>query len=304
MGKRSKKPLIGVALGSGSARGWAHIGILKALERYGIKPDIVCGTSIGALVGGAYAAGVIDKFEKWVLSLDLKKVLSFLDISFYGGIFKGEKLIDFYRDNFADKKIEDLPLLFGAVATSLTNGSEVWIKKGFLVDAVRASISLPGFFTPYIYEDMLLVDGGLVNPVPVSLARAMGADIVIAVDLGVDKINNKDKRLLPAIGINTGKVGEWLHKMKERFNINGSKEKSENTDLPTLIEVLTTSIHIMQVRISRSRLAGDPPDLLIAPKLGHFSLFDFHLGKEAIEEGEKAVERVESQLLDIKQLVY
>ena len=181
-----RKPRVGLALGSGSARGWAHIGVIRALEQAGIRPDYVCGTSIGALVGAAYAAGELDRFEQWVLGLGIKDVVGFMDVSLGGGLFKGERLMGFFRDHFADRPIEQLAMPFAAVATALHNGAEIWLRRGSTLDAVRASIAMPGLFAPVLYDGMVLVDGGLVNPVPVSLARAMGADILIAVDLGSD----------------------------------------------------------------------------------------------------------------------
>ena len=175
---------IGIALGSGAARGWAHIGVLRVLEEAGIRPQIVCGTSIGALVGAVYADGDIDALEDWVLGLTWRKVLGFFDISFNGGFLKGAKLITYLRDNLLETTVEELAIPFGAVATDLRNGREVWLREGRAVDVVRASIALPGLFTPVEQDGRLLVDGALVNPVPVSLCRAMGADFVIGVDLG------------------------------------------------------------------------------------------------------------------------
>ena len=181
-----RKPRVGLALGSGSARGWAHIGVIRALEQAGIHPDIVCGTSIGALVGAAYAAGDLDRLEQWVMGLRVRDIVAFMDVSLRCGLFKGERLIDFFRRHFADRPIEELSIPFAAVATALHGGAEVWMRSESTLEAVRASIALPGLFAPIFRNDVLLVDGGLVNPVPVSLARAMGADVVVAVDLCSD----------------------------------------------------------------------------------------------------------------------
>ncbi len=182
------KTRIGIALGGGSARGWAHIGVLRALADAGIEPDIVCGTSIGALVGAAYVGGELDPLETWVRSLHLQTVVGFLDFSLNGGLIKGERLIGFFRSHFVDRDIRELARPFGAVATDLQRGREVWLREGLVTDAVRASIALPGRFTPAQLDGRWLVDGSLVNPVPVSLCRAMGADIVIAVDLNTDRL--------------------------------------------------------------------------------------------------------------------
>ena len=137
---------IGLALGSGAARGWAHIGVIRTLAEAGVTPDIVCGTSIGALVGAAYVAGELDRLEAWVRSLKLQTVVSFLDFSLGGGLIKGEKLIDFFRAHFVDRDIGELDRPFGAVATDLARGREVWLREGGVSDAVRASIALPGLF--------------------------------------------------------------------------------------------------------------------------------------------------------------
>lgn len=171
MGTEHKRPRIGLALGSGSARGWAHIGVIRALEQAGVRPDIVCGTSIGALVGAAYVAGELDRLESWILKLRIADVLGFMDFSVGSGVVKGDRLIDFFRRGVVDRPIEELAVPFAAVATSLRTGAEVWLRSGSMLDAVRASISLPGIFAPARWEGSLLVDGGLANPVPVSLAR-------------------------------------------------------------------------------------------------------------------------------------
>lgn len=292
---RSHGPLIGLALGSGSARGWAHIGVIRGLEQAGIRPDLVCGTSIGALVGAAYAAGELDRLEQWVLRLGFKDVVAFMDVSLSSGFLKGERLMDSFRRNFEDRPVEALPMPFAAVATSLRTGAEVWLRDGSTFDAVRASIAVPGLFTPTVRAGTVLVDGGLVNPVPVSLARAMGADFVIAVDLGSDKLG----RLLSVDAPSNapfGELGEWMRKLRRNRGAGNPAASPHDIKMPTTLEVLTTTINIMEVRISRSRMAGDPPDLVVAPRLARFGLLDFHRAQEAIEEGKCAVERVAHSL--------
>lgn len=274
------KPRIGLALGSGSARGWAHIGVIRALQEAGIAPDILCGCSIGALVGAAYADGDLDDLEKWVTGLTWQDVVGLLDVSFTGGLIKGEKLIAFFEKHFVDKDFSALSLPFACVATDLASGREIWLKEGSVAAAVRASIALPGLFAPVERDGRLLVDGGLVNPVPVSLCRALGADIVIAVDLGSDIVGSALKRS-PA----TEPEG-WTGRM-----LAGLRLKRGNP-APSLAAVLSTSINIMQVRIARSRLAGEPADALIAPRLAHLGLMDYHRATEAIAEGSAAVKRM------------
>ena len=256
---------VGIALGAGSARGWSHIGVLRALEKAGIKPQIVCGSSIGALVGAVYAHQDLDALEDWVLDLTWRKVLGFFDISFNGGFLKGAKLIAFLRENLLDKTIEDLALPFGAVATDLQSGREIWLREGRAADAVRASIALPGLFAPCELNGRLLVDGALVNPVPVSLCRAMGADFVIGVDLGSARAERHAH----------GSRRDWT---------------------PNMIEVVAESISIMQVRIARSRLAGEPADVLITPRLGDVGALEYHRAAESIKEGRSAAEMMLPQI--------
>lgn len=291
-----RKPVIGLALGGGSARGWAHFGVIRALEEAGIKPDLVCGTSIGALVGAAYAAGDMDALEEWVRSLSRKDVIGLMDVRLSSGILKGERLMNFFRANFREQSIEELSMPFGAVATSLQSGAEVWLRKGSTLDAVRASIALPGLFSPVVHDGKVVVDGGLVNPVPVSLARAMGAELVIAVDLGSDIVGHFPAAQ-PPVEAPAGETSEWFRKMQDSLgSLMPARTNGDEPKIPSMLDVITSSINIMQVRITRSRMAGDPPDLLVAPRLAYLGLLDFHRAEEAIEEGRRAVERVAHNL--------
>lgn len=284
-----RRPKVGLALGGGSARGWAHVGVIRALERAGIHADVVCGTSIGALVGAAYAAGDLDHFEQWVLGMGITDVVSLMDVSWGGGLLKGERLMSFLREHFVDRPVEELPVPFAAVATELHTGTEVWLRSGSTIEAVRASIALPGLFTPVTLDGQLLVDGGLVNPVPVSLARAMGADVVIAVDLSSD-LMGRHLREPPLVEAPAGPFGEWFRKLHDNLGTLVPVRSDNSSGLPSMLDVLASSINIMQVRITRSRMAGEPPDVIIAPRLAHLNLLDFHRAKEAIEEGKRAVE--------------
>ncbi|MBE0614560.1 MAG: patatin-like phospholipase RssA [Burkholderiales bacterium] len=288
-----RKPRIGLALGSGSARGWAHVGVIRALESAGIRPDLVCGTSIGALVGAAYVAGELAAFEQWLVGLGIRDVLGLLDVRMSGGMIKGERLVKFLNKHFIDRPIEELPMPFGAVATALDTGTEVWLREGSTIEAVRASIALPALFRPVVHEGRVLVDGALVNPVPVSLARAMGADLVIAVDLSSDVLGRR-LRAEPEAEAPAAEISEWRRKLQERLStLMPAKEDDDEDDaprLPSILEVVATSINIMQVRVTRSRMAGDPPDAIVSPRLSHLGLLDFHRAKEAIEAGEFAVQ--------------
>ncbi len=294
---------IGLALGSGSARGWAHIGVIRALEAAGIRPDIVCGTSIGALVGAAYAADELDRLEPWVAGLTWQTVVGLLDVSMNGGLIKGDKVIQFFRARFQDKDIAQLGRAFGAVATELSSGREVWLREGSVVDAVRASLAVPGLFRPAVREGRLLVDGALVNPVPVSLCRAMGADVVIAVDLNWDLMGRRLRAArLPAEPASPDapslldRLSSGWDKLKSVANPGGAQEAAEaavvppQPDLPSMLEVLTTSLNIMQVRITSSRMAGEPADILIRPRLGGIGQMDYHRAVPAMAEGRRATE--------------
>ena len=284
------RPRIGLALGSGSARGWAHLGVIEALARESVKPDIICGCSIGAFVGAAAAAGDLERLKSWVGSLKWNNVVSLMDISLRSGLIRGDRLMEFFERNFADREFSALDTPFACVATDLRNGREVWLREGSVSAAVRASIALPGLLTPVVHEGRLLVDGGLVNPVPVSLCRAMGADIVIAVDLGSDLVG-KTRKPAKADEAETDEPG-WAERFFSRLGIGGRELEpvAPDNDLPSLLNVMSTSINIMQVRMARSRLAGEPADVLIAPRLGQLGPLDYHRGAEAIAEGEVAVE--------------
>ncbi|MDP2267242.1 MAG: patatin-like phospholipase RssA [Thiobacillus sp.] len=295
------RPLIGLALGGGSARGWAHIGVIRALANAGIEPDLVCGTSIGALVGAAYVGGELDRLEDWVRSLRLQTVVGFLDVSLNGGLIKGDKLIAFFRDHFVDRDITDLARPFGAVATDLRRGREVWLREGRVSEAVRASIALPGLFTPVQRDGSWLVDGGLVNPVPVSLCRAMGADIVIAVDLNADllgrhlkprpaQVSNKQPTAEPETL--TDSVMARIQTRLTQLGLN----HDNGAKTPAMLDVMASSINIMQVLITRSRLAGDPADVMVTPRLADLGLMEFHRASVAIDAGRRAVEAILPQL--------
>ena len=291
---------IGLALGSGSARGWAHIGVIHALEEHGIKPHIVCGTSIGALVGAAYAAGELDRLDRWVSGLTWTDVLKLVDVTWRGGLIRGQRLFDFFREHFADRDIQSLGLKYAAVATELSAGREVWLREGSVLDAVRASIAIPGIFAPMLLNGESMVDGGLVNPVPVTVCRALGADIVIAVDLGwAKRVRNRHQETPQRVQelAEAGRVPNWLQRMGAGWieRLLGGSETDEES-LPSIIEVFLGSIDIVQERLARSRLGGDPPDVLVTPRLSDFGAMEFHRAREAIKEGRAAVERVGSQL--------
>ena len=286
-----RKPRIGLALGSGSSRGWAHIGAIRALEERGVKPEIVCGTSIGALVGGAYASGQLDRLEAWVSRLAWTTVVRLMDITWKGGLIRGNRLFSIFRATFDEHDIGELPVAFGAVATELESGREVWLREGKVLDAVRASIAMPGLFTPVVRDGVLLVDGGLVNPVPVSMCRALGADLVIAVDLSWGKFGPyRDHGR--AGGPATGGEPSWLGRLKPKWLGRAADRVKEEVAMPSIFQVFNTALDIVEQRVARSRLAGEPADVLITPLLPGFGTMEYHRAKEAIEEGRQAVGRM------------
>lgn len=287
------KAKIGLALGGGAARGWAHIGVLKALIAAGIKPDIIVGTSIGAVVGGCHAAGHLEDLEEFARELTRRRVFGYLDFNFAGtALINGQRVCDRLERQLGDIHIEDLDPHFTAVATELGTGHEIWLSRGRLTDAVRASYALPGIFRPVKLNGRWLFDGALVNPIPVSVARAHGARYVIAVNLNFDICGRGTivPHLEPDLGEDadqqpTGKNGKAVRGLLKRQLLG----KSETT--PGISTVMVEAFNIVQDRIARSRLAGDPPDAMINLRLSDIGLFDFHRAEELIRRGEEAAKR-------------
>jgi NTE family protein len=297
------RPLIGLALGAGVARGWAHIGVLRALAAHGIVPDIVAGCSIGALVGGVHLAGRLDELENWARRLSRMRIVGYLDLRVRaGGLIGGHRLVAELRRHLGPLTIESFETPFAAIATDLVSGHEVWLRKGDLVDAVRASFSLPGVFAPVQIGHRWLVDGALVNPIPVSACRALGADVVIAVNLNADIIGKARKH---RNDVPVGEVPDLFTLLEgesprkpSRFDALSRRVFQRNYDGPSLFGVMVSSLGIIQDRISRSRMAGEPPDVHVAPRLGHIGLLEFDRAAEAIAEGEASLLRALPDLQD------
>ncbi|MGC2811994.1 MAG: patatin-like phospholipase family protein [Bradyrhizobium sp.] len=311
----TRRPVIGLALGGGAARGFAHIGIVRTLIAHGIVPNVVVGTSIGAVVGGAYAAGHLDRIEEWARSLQPRNILGYLDIRLNGsGLIGGDKLAAQLEVAMGQTLIEDLPLKFATVATEVRTGHEIWLTHGRIVDAMRASYALPGIFSPVMVGDRWLVDGALVNPVPVSTARAFGAEIVIAANLSSDVFAHSttiyshgpaaEVRVIPPpqAAIEPAPPKRGLSKffspertVKREFFGGGGR--------PGISTVMVDAFNIMQDRITRARLAGDPPDLLISPRVGQIGWFDFHRADELIEHGARAAARAIESIQEAIQIL-
>ena len=305
--RRSAKRLrLGLALGSGAARGWAHIGVVTALIERGFKPDVISGASVGALVAAAYANGRLAALEKWVTALTQRDVWRLVDTVFRGGgVMTGNRLMMAIATQIGDPKIEDLSVAFGAVATDLYTGEEIWLRNGSMMTAIRASSGLPGLFAPSWHEDRWLIDGGVVNPVPVSLCRALGADVIIAVDLsrpvtraamravrgGTAGRRTAATEKTPDSAEGTAVLRSWsglIDGLVESFRARRSE--------PGLFEVMASAVGIMQERITRDRLSADPPDLVLKPDLAKLQLMDFHRARESIETGKKSVDAAAIEL--------
>jgi NTE family protein len=308
----TRRPVIGLALGGGAARGFAHIGIVRTLVDHGIVPNIVVGTSIGAVVGGAYAAGHLDTLEAWARGLQPRNILGYLDIRLNGsGLIGGDKLAMQLETALGQTLIEELPLKFATVATEVRTGHEIWLTHGRIVDAMRASYALPGIFAPVLVGDRWLVDGALVNPVPVSAARAFGAEIVIAANLSSDVFNHSTTIYAhgPSAEVKVAVEIETPAPPKRGLGRLFSPERTVKRELfgsggrPGISTVMVDAFNIMQDRITRARLAGDPPDLLISPRVGQIGWFDFHRADDLIRHGARAAERAIESIQEAIQIL-
>ena len=298
-------PKVALALGGGAARGFAHIGVLKVLEKHGIRPSVVAGTSIGAVVGGLWAAGKLDALEAWAVSLNKRNILGMLDLALGApGLIGGKRLMDRLRTELGSLQIEDMPVAFSSIAVELGTGHEIWLSRGDLVEAIHASYCLPGIFTPAKVGGRWLMDGTLVNPIPVSAARALGGRLVIAVNLNAEVfgrgtvIQDTGGPLADAADAIVAKKKAGLARMLRPDRMLRRQFFSGPAHGPRGISaVMIDAFNITQDRIARARLAGDPPDILVSPKLGKIGLFDFHRAEETIAAGMDATERVIEDIL-------
>jgi NTE family protein len=297
---------IGLVLGGGAARGFAHIGVIRALDAHGIKPDVIAGTSIGAIVGGLYAAGHLDAFEAWCRQLTRRRVLGYLDFTFGGsGLIGGAHLNRRLEEALGAKTFADLPLRLAAIATELRTGHEIWLTRGRLTDALAASSALPGIFPPKRIGGRWLMDGALVNPLPISAARALGARLVIAVNLNAENFwrgtiiqehgpDAEDDARRAALASKPKWPGIFGVQRLMHRQFLGARDR------PGLSTVMIEAFQIMQDRIMRARLAGDSPDVMISPRLGRTNLFDFHRAHDFIALGAEAAERAIEQIAESK----
>lgn len=299
LGSGQRAPL-GLALGGGVARGWAHIGAMRALIEAGIKPDIIAGTSIGAIVGAAYLSGKLDVLEKWARSLTQRKMMGYMDVHWGGsGLMRGERLGRVLNHYMGDIRIEELDRKFAAVTCDLRTGYEVWLQRGPIVPAVRASYALPGAFEPVKVDGRFMIDGALVNPVPVSACRALGAHMVIAVSLNGDAFGPMgSSHELDLDGDDDPDetdpfelASQSLNKLRpDRLLLKSMIGEVKPGKSPKIGAVMMGTLNIVMDRISRSRLAGDPPDVFVAPRIGHIGMLEFTKAAELIERGYAAMQ--------------
>lgn len=297
-----RRPRIGIALGSGSARGWSHIGVLDSLIEAGIEPDIVCGTSIGALVGAAYVAGRLAALRQWASAATWHEIVGLMDVRLSGGgLIDGRRIAAFLRGLGIGAPIESHARQYAAVATDLFSGREIWLRSGPIHEAVRASIALPGIFNPARLDGRWLLDGGLCNPVPVSVCRALGADVIIAVNLNGDLLGRRFENISdePSVTEAAHALDEFLSRMlnhvpaslREQAAQIAPRLIAQGPAAPGYFDVLANSINIMQDQITRARLAGEPPHVMLVPRLRDIGLMEFNRASEAIAEGRACVEQ-------------
>jgi NTE family protein len=304
---------VALVLGSGSSRGWAHIGAIEALVEEGIPIDYISGCSIGAYVGAIYASGSLASLKDFVLRMNGKKVFSYFDVVFpRSGLLDGtKKVAELFSMHTPVKSFSELTIPLTMVATDLERGEKVVLRSGNLLLALRATMSVPGLFAPTRVKGRWLVDGGVVDPVPVGVARATEADVVIAVDLNSSIVSRrtappKIKKPKPAAEDSKPK-SELLTKLSDYYESAEVSFKNRINDLlgrdvnmPDIIDTVITSINIMQSRISRINLAVEPPDVMIQPRLGALKMMDFDQVGHAIEEGYIGVKE---KMEDIKALL-
>lgn len=290
------RPSVGLALGGGIARGWAHIGVIEALVAAGIEPDVIVGSSIGALVGGCHLSGNLQDLKDWALALNRRRLLSYLDLRLGGGVLAGDRLAKKMKEHLGDIRIEDLPKPFAAVCAELATGHEVWLREGELVPAIRASYALPGAFTPINVDGRWLIDGALVNPIPVSVCRALGARVVIAVGLHGDAFGSV---ITTAEDLEEDENGDPIERLATSVTLNKLRPErllmrqvfGRESGGPGVGSVMLAALNLIMDRLGRSRLAGDPPDVYVIPRIGHIGLLDFAKAEELIALGREAMER-------------
>lgn len=297
-----QRPKVGLALGSGGARGWCHIGILRELNEIGVQPDVISGASMGGLVGAIFAGGALDALEDWAVKLKARDFIGMLDVNLSsGGLVEGSEVLNVVRRLLKTDKIEDFSIPLALVATDMATGREVWMTKGDVAEAVRATVALPGLLSPFKIGDTWFLDGGLTNPLPVTVCRMLGADVVIAANPN-GRFNGtfwtNHEREIPAL------VSSWKdHIPQVPAALSAFFDgESEHNPKPQYLDVIATSIDIMTDGIRRAKLAGDPPHILLDAHLSQLSVLDFHRAPEAIQEGRRIVEESAEDILKLAEI--
>lgn len=304
---------VGLVLGSGSSRGWAHVGAIEALEEAGIPVNVIAGCSVGSYIGAIYASGGLASLKQFILGMNGEKMFSYFDVVIpRSGLLDGnKKLREFLSGHTDAETFEDLKIPLKMVATDLESGDKVVMASGNLFMALRASMSMPGLFAPVAVKGRWLVDGGLVDPVPVGVARAMGADVVIAVDLNSGLVSHAQRERLARESAGETSPPEYRNEMARKLTDHYAEAESTfskkiksflNIDdaTPDIMETVSGAIGIMQERITRINLAVEPPDILVQPRLGEMSMMDFGQVEKAIDEGYQGVK---DHLADIKMML-
>lgn len=293
------KKEVSLVLGSGGARGLAHIGVIRWLEEHDYQIKSISGCSIGAAVGGIYAAGKLDEFEQWVRAIRRLDIISLLDIAWgTNGLVKGDKIIGTLIDLVGDRNIEDLPVSFTAVAADVTGEKEIWLKKGSLFDAIRASISLPMFFTPFSIGGVDLIDGGVLNPVPIAPTFGDHTDITIAVNLGGPaKIKTPKKLKAKKTKSTDEKPSIFTDKIRHYISKLQSSMITDSVIDLNAYDIANQAFDAMQGTIARLKLAAYPPDYTVEIARNACGTFDFDQASEIIELGYVAAEEALGSLL-------
>jgi len=290
----SHSKTVSLVLGSGGARGLAHIGVIDWLDKNGYKIQSIAGSSIGALIGGMYAAGKLDVYAQWVMALEKMDVIRLLDVSFARkSLFKGDRVIEVLREMIGDYNIENLPISYTAVATDLHEQQEVWFNQGSLFDAIRASIAIPTIFTPHDYLGKTFLDGSLVNPVPIAPTLNDKTDITIAVDLNgkVQSIPVEETILQDEVRNDDGSGSDGYHQRIIQFiNSLQSTPKAPAAKDLTLYEIIAKSMETMQAKITRLQLAAYSPDVVVVIPSNTCSFYEFYRAKEMVDFGYQKAE--------------
>ena len=288
--EKPKRSKIALALGGGAARGWSHIGVLRALDEAGIEVSMIAGTSIGALVGGCYLAGKLDELENFARSLTMRRMVGFMDFAIGGGgLFGGLRLTRRMTEHLSDVRIENMDRAFVAVASELNTGHEVWVNSGSLITGMRASYALPGIFEPVKCNNRTLVDGALVNPVPVSVCRSYEERLVVAVNLNYDLY---------------GRSAVVKHSASDPVDVPRKQKQDAKEAHLGLTNVMVQAFNIIQDRISRARMAGDPPDLSLQPRLSDIGMSEFHRADETIRRGYEETKSKISEIVRMQEVLF